>query len=176
MTDTDRPRFAQLLLALSETFNEPVSETRLDVYFSTLSDFDIAAVEHAAHQLLRTATFFPKPAEFVTLLEGDVGDQGELALARITDEVRRTGYYGRPQLSEGDLALVERVWGGWGSLCASLPAKGTPEFQWERKRFLEYHQAAATQVRHTHPLLTQGEATGLLASIQAGARALAMPK
>ena len=164
MTDTDRPRFAQLLLALSETFNEPVSDTRLDVYFNTLSDFDIAAVEHAAHQLLRSSTFFPKPAEFVTLLEGDIGDQGELALARISEEVRRVGYYGRPRLSEADTELVRRVWGGWESLCASLPAKGTSEFQWERKRFLEYHHAAQTQ--HRAPMLTKGEATGLLDSIK----------
>lgn len=173
MTDTDRPRFARLLVALSETFNEPISEVRADVYFQTLSEFDVESVEHAAHRLLRTATFFPKPAEFVTLLEGDVADQGELALARITAEVQSTGFYGRPRLSHDDYDLVQRVWGGWQGLCSNLPAKGTEAFQWERKRFLEMHSAVQGQrLRDGIPALTGAKATALLEQITASVKAM----
>lgn len=172
MTNAERGAFARLLLALAETFNEPLSETRADVYFDVLKPYPLEAVQRAAHRLLRTSVFFPKPAEFVKLLEGDAADQGEMALARITEEVRRVGYYGRPALSAGDQALVQQVWGGWGRLCESLPAKGTEAFQWERKRFLEFHAARAAQAACEHPVLTSGEATKLLEDIKGHVRTM----
>lgn len=175
MTEADRGQFAGLMVALSETFNEPISEVRADVYFQVLRAFPLETVKAAAYQLLHGAKFFPKPAEFVEVIEGDVADQGEMALARIAEEVRRTGYYGRPRLSEDDGELVRRVWGGWEGVCAQLPARGTEAFGWERKRFLEVYSAVKAQtLREDVPALTGGQAKALLADIRA--RTLDVPK
>ena len=99
MKATERLRFFKALMLLATTFNEPMSEARLEGYFIALEDLDVANLEHAVRSLLRTARFFPRPAEIRESLNGSMEDRAALAWAdflngSVTDPIGRAAIDG----------------------------------------------------------------------------------
>lgn len=136
MTNQDRERFAELMLGVGETYGEPVSDARMEIYFRALADltFDDLNVAVSAH--VRTQKFFPRPAELREAIGGSVDDQAEMAWAHVRREVRRVGWTGmepgpngQPQNpprwpDEATKRAALELFGGWRALCESLPADG----------------------------------------------------
>lgn len=139
MTPDDAPRFAELMLALSETFNEPVSAIRAEMYCDALRDLPIASVEHAVRLAVKSKTFFPKPAELRELVEGSAQEGAEAAWMQFVAAVSRFGYTRIPDLPEPVMETVRVVFGNWKAACGSLPAPDgdrAPEFMNWRKQFI----------------------------------------
>jgi hypothetical protein len=150
MTNADRARFAELLLALGETFDETMSDMRAEIYFRALMDLPLDVVERAIVDAARYSKFFPKPAELRTLIAGDPADLAELAWIRLVREVRRVGYWGTPRFEDPSIELaVKELFGGWRALCERLPADG-PEFLGWAKQFKAiygiYHRRASARL------------------------------
>jgi hypothetical protein len=125
MTEHDRQPFAELLLAIGETYGEPVSDARLEIYFRALSDLDFTDVRSAADIHVRMQKFFPRPAELREAVEGSVEDQAELAWSHVRREIRRVGYLGVPSWpDEATRRAAHELYGGWTALCSNLPAEG----------------------------------------------------
>lgn len=150
MTDRDAGRFAKVMAALAETFNDTVSQVRAEAYFSALEDLLIADVEEAARNHIRVGRFFPKPVELREWVTGTDEDQALDAWQQLTREVRRTGYTGRPELPEATFDALNRVFGSWVALCQTLPADGPGLSVWE-KRFRETYLVLATRERMALP-------------------------
>lgn len=110
MTAEDRPRFAELLAVLSETFNEPVSETRATAYWLALHTLPLDAIRHAVSQAIQTCRFFPKPVELLEAA-GDLAPDAGLIEALIVAHLRRPGGDRMP-VTEPFLALVVERLGG----------------------------------------------------------------
>lgn len=146
MTNRDAGRFAAVMAALSETFNEPVSDARAETYFQALEDLLIDDVELAARNHIRVGRFFPKPVELREWVTGTDEDQSLEAWQQLVGEVRRTGYTGRPTLPAATREVVDRLWGSWVALCEVLPADGPGFAAWE-KRFRETYEVVATRQR-----------------------------
>lgn len=142
MTDRDAERFAKVMAALGETFNETISDVRSDAYFAALGDFLIEDVELAATHHIRVGRFFPKPIELREWITGTETDNAEIAWHDVRREIRRVGYTGRPRLPEASLVTLERVFGSWVALCETLPAEGPGLLAWE-KRFRETYATLA---------------------------------
>lgn len=125
MTPADRPRFAELMLGIGEVYGEPVSEIRMELYFSALEHLSLDAVRAAANAHVRTNKFFPKPAELLEAVHGSDEDRADLAWVEMLREVRRAGYIGTPQFTDpvARRAAME-LYGGWTALCERLPASG----------------------------------------------------
>lgn len=141
MTTADRPAFAELMLGMGETYAEPVSAARMEIYFRALVDLDLDAIRSAANVHVRTQKFFPRPAELREALAGSVEDQTELAWAHVLGEVRRVGSWGIPQWPDDATARAAlELFGGWQALCAQLPAGG-PELIGVAKHFRALHAA-----------------------------------
>jgi hypothetical protein len=65
MTDADKPRFMQAMIALAVAFREkPPDVVAVRVYFAALKDLEIEFVTAAAEQLIAVAQFFPKTTEW----------------------------------------------------------------------------------------------------------------
>ena len=142
MTADDRPTFSQALLVLSETFNEPVSETRAEAYFVALNDLPIEAVVAATRAALRSLTFFPKPIELRELIEGDSTTRADLAWGDVLRGIRQVGYMGFPAFDDSRVMMAVRdVWGSWERLCSTLPSEG-PELVGWMKQFKSAYQSA----------------------------------
>lgn len=181
MTAGDRPGFAALMLGLGETYSEPVSDVRMEIYFAALEDLELATVRRAATLLVRTLKFFPRPAELRDAIVGPQDDRAELAWMSVQRLVQRFGYYAEPAAEDWPDRATQRaaleLYGGWQRLCASLPADG-PELLGYRKTFLATYRAYDTRDQRValsgddRRELTAVEATRALASVVAHRRTL----
>jgi hypothetical protein len=146
MTDRDRVEFARLMLGLGETYGEPVSQARMEIYFGALSDLELSAVRAAANIHVRTQKFFPRPSDLRESVQGNINDHAELAWNAIRALVRRVGYYNTPKDTDWPDEATKRaaleLYGGWGALCSRLPAEG-PEMLGAAKLFKATYLAYA---------------------------------
>lgn len=168
MTDTDRPRFAELMLALSETFESQVSSLRMQLYFDSLRDVPIESVTSAVQAAIDRLKFFPKPVELRELIAGPVADTAALAWADFVSEVSRVGYMRTPSLPATTMETIRIVFGGWRQACGALPAadgERAPEFMGWRKQFIAAY--GDTTRREAAQALTTGEAKNAIADIAA---------
>ncbi len=151
MTEQDRGSFAELILAIGETYGEPVSDARLEIFFRALSDLSLENIRAAANIHIRTSKFFPRPSEIREGIEGNLDDRAELAWAHVLREVRRVGYNGSPSWPDAATkrAAME-LYGGWIRLCSNLPAYG-PELLGYAKQFkATFKSYAAQEMRQLH--------------------------
>lgn len=157
MTAQDRERFATLMLGLGETYGEPVSEARMEIYFRALEDVDFAAVNAAANIHVRQSKFFPRPSELREAIEGSPDDAAELAWVELLRAVRRIGYYGTPTFEDDAMrrAALE-MFGGWRALCSKLPGEG-PELLGCAKNFKALYKAYMHREELTAPVLSAAE-------------------
>lgn len=167
MTPHDRDAFGDLLLGLGETYGEPVSEARMEIYFRALADLPLDAIRAAANVHVRTSKFFPRPAELREALVGSAEDQAELAWAHVLGEVRRVGAYGVPTWPDAATArAAAELFGGWAALCAQLPAGG-PELIGVAKHFRALHAAYTRRDQRALLPPSREEATQRLAEVKA---------
>lgn len=160
MTNQDRKAFAALMIALSETFNEPVSDIRIEAYFDALSDLECAEVLAAGHWAIAECRFFPRPVELREIARGSENDQAETAWDEMRRLVRSVGYMGidgrgtPPEFSSEPMrrAALE-LYGGWVALCSNLPNgrdDTAPAFLGARKAFIASYKAYAGVQKREH--------------------------
>lgn len=133
MRAQDAERFAKVMAALGETFNDTISDVRSEAYFGALEDLAMEQVEHAATEWIKRGRFFPKPVELRELIEGTAEDQAQLGWMEMLGEIRRVGWYGTPQLSEIVRGTIEGLWGSWKNLCQTLPGDGPELLGWQKR-------------------------------------------
>lgn len=187
MTPGDRQAFAELMVGLGETYGEPVSDARMEIYFAALADLDLAAVRLAATVHVRTSKFFPRPAEIRELVGGTVEDRAEIAWAGVVNLVRKHGWLGvdgrgKPPAFEDDAtrrAALE-LFGGWTALCEQLPGAGSPAFLGTAKQFKALYGAYARRERALPPgeagrELSAGETRAALGNLKLELQARNLP-
>jgi hypothetical protein len=164
MTDQDRAAFAELMLGISETFSHPVSDTVMELYFRALQDLPLEALRVAATIHVRTAKFFPRPAELREAIEGSTEDAAEIAWVTLLRLVRSVGYYGTPTWTDDATrrAALE-LFGGWQALCSSLPAEG-PELLGCAKNFKSVYRAYAKRAAFQERIALPSGVLGMLES------------
>lgn len=134
MREFDRTLFAEAMHVLGETFNEPISDIRIEGYFDALQDFSIEQVNVAVRLALRDCRFFPKPVELREMIAGAPGANADAAWGELIREVRRVGYTGTPTFSDDRAMLALReTWGSWQRLCETLPGEGPELIGWAKQ-------------------------------------------
>lgn len=172
MTDQDRADFATLMLGIGETYGEPVSDARMEIYFKALADLDLSDVREAATAHVRMSKFFPRPAELREAVDGSQDDRAELAWLSVLRIVRRFGFYNEPTVHEWMDEATRRaaldLYGGWRGLCSRLPSEG-PEllgaaklFKGGYKAYDNHAQRAELPPAETGRELSSGEALSTL--------------
>lgn len=58
-----------ILTKIAEIFDKPITETLVDAYMDALEGFSKDQLAAAAKQLMRTSEYFPRPANFIKLLD-----------------------------------------------------------------------------------------------------------
>jgi len=153
MTADDRAAFGALMFMLGDTFGEPVTDIRIEAYFSALSDLHVESVLGAGQRAIRECRFFPRPVELRELVTGSGDDAAELAWNEVRRLVRRVGYMGSPTFpDEPTRRAALEIYGGWVALCSSLPCEG-PELLGARKAFIANYKAYASRERREQELL-----------------------
>lgn len=153
MNDLDRPAFAEAMFALSETFNEPLSDVKTEAYFDALKEFDAPRVLAAMKASISQSGFFPRPVALRELIQGDGAEAADAAWGAVLREIRRVGYVGTPTLEPRALQAVRELWGSWQRLCETLPAEGPELVGWVK----QFKQVYGSVERTEHRALTMGD-------------------
>lgn len=153
MNSLDRADFGRLMFALGDTFNEPVSEIRVEAYFDALRDLPTKDVLAAGRRAIAECRYFPRPVELREMVAGSEDDQAEAGWNEMRRLIRRYGYLGTdgrgkaPDFpDEATRRAALELYGGWVALCSSLPCDG-PEFLGARKAFITGYKAYAGRER-----------------------------
>jgi hypothetical protein len=128
MTNLDRAAFAAFMLGLGEVYGEPVSDARMEIYFSALADLELEEIRQAATAHVKLTKFFPRPSELRDAVFGASEDRADLRWNAMLAVVRRYGFHQTPPdeawPDEATRRAALDLYGGWRGLCASLPGEG----------------------------------------------------
>jgi hypothetical protein len=117
MTDSDKPEFLKLLMAMAELFQRNLSESAIEMYFQALRDYDIRQIQNAAGVILKTKTFhkFPLPGEFIEVIEPqfDPEVRATQVLEIVFDAMESYGAYATVQFDDPVIHKVIEYLGGW---------------------------------------------------------------
>lgn len=176
MTNLDRAAFATFMLGLGETYGEPVSDARMEIYFAALAELDLEEIRQAATAHVKLQKFFPRPSELRDAVFGASEDRANLRWNDMLRIVRRFGYWNQPPDDAWPDEATKRaafdLYGGWQGLCSSLPGDG-PELLGAAKLFkasyVAYDRRAQRQglpPGETGRELTRDEARNVLANLK----------
>ena len=153
MNDLDRPAFAEAMLALAETFNEPLTDVKTEAYFDALREFTTPQVLGAMKLALYRSKFMPRPADLRECIEGDREEAATAAWGAVLREIRRVGYLGHPDLDARSLRAVKELFGSWQRMCERLPAEGPELLGWVK----QFKQVYASVERTDQRALAMGD-------------------
>jgi hypothetical protein len=152
-------KFHDGIAGVMSFYGKGVSRFALDVWWTALRRFDLAAVVDAFNRHLAnpdTGQFAPKPADIIRMLQGSTQDSALRAWAKVDQAVRRVGTY--PDVVFDD-ALIHRViqdMGGW----IALGARGEDEWPFVAKEFENRYRGYNARSEHPpHPSTLIGIAT-----------------
>lgn len=125
--------FAETMLAAGVVFNRDVDELLIDVYMDTLAGYPLDDCASALRSLMKTSTFFPKPVEIISALQGSKKDQSLDAWP----EVKKLASNSSEAKSDDPIteAVVSQM-GGWTRL-GRTPEK---EWTWLEREFRERYE------------------------------------
>ncbi|HOG17670.1 MAG TPA: DUF6475 domain-containing protein [Syntrophales bacterium] len=111
---TNQRMFKEYMTALSEIHGKELSALLNSLYWKTLEPFTDAECERAFKDLIFSAKFFPKPAEFLEVLQGKREDLGARAWIKVIEAARRYGNWQSVEFDDPVIHSVFKFWGGWG--------------------------------------------------------------
>lgn len=116
MQSSDFDGFSEVLEAVFELYNRPISGFATQIWWEALKPFDLPAVRVALSRHVQspdTGQFPPKPADVIRMLGGTTQDTALRAWAKVDKAVRQVGTYASVAFDD---ALIHRVlhdMGGW---------------------------------------------------------------
>ena len=111
MNPADRIEFAKVLMGFAELKGKALSKAAVDLYWSTMQDWDIADFKAAAEHLLRTCEFMPVPKDFEDLRKAGRPTAGE-AWAKALRHASSSAYRNGP-LGDETIDAAVRAIGGY---------------------------------------------------------------
>lgn len=111
---TDDVAFRKYITALCEIHGkDPLTKTVADIYWKTLEPFSDEQCEMAFKDILLHSKFFPKPADFLEILEGKQGDKATLAWLKVLGTIKRVGTYESVCFDDPAIHTAIEAMGGW---------------------------------------------------------------
>lgn len=147
MQPIDSKRFRSMLAGMGRMYGQELDQLVLDAYWLALGDWSLDDFEAGARQLMQTAKFMPRPADFHELRKAGRPTAGE-AWSKIL-ECARAGY-DEPQLDIPAKRALAAI-GGIGAVMRSE----TDKTHFLEKRFAEHFGAMqdAHDIREAVPLI-----------------------
>lgn len=143
----EKAKFLETLTGLAEVFRTELSEVKVALYWEALRDLDEAEFQRAAGQHLRTAKFFPAPAEILELAK-PAGSGSLSAYREARDACARFGQYRSVEFEDKRTQRTIQLVGGWVSFCTS-----NQDDHWLSKEFCRvYDSLSDGELEHVRAL------------------------
>lgn len=155
MINSDKGRFATLMLGIAEYYNESMSSPRIEIYWEALKDFDIDSIDRALKLHLRSDSgqFMPKVADIFKLIEGTSSDTAIVAWTKVEKAISRVGAYASVVFDDAIIQKVISDMGSWSGLCH----KNVDEMPFVAKEFQQRYRHYKTTGKVTnHPKVLIG--------------------
>jgi len=123
MNNNDKQEFLKVLIGLGELYAKNISESLIEIYWSSLEKFDFKSVKSAIKTHVNNpdcGQFFPKPADVVRYIEGSTKTQGLQAWTKVRHAVQRIGHSSTVIFDDAIIHAVISDMGGWQELCGML--------------------------------------------------------
>jgi len=112
-----RAEFLEILTGLCEIYDKQLSEKGMSFYIAVLEQYDFEDVKRALARYMYNAggngSFFPKPADIVSLIEGDPDDRAEQAWTEVLQALERVGTWKSIKFRDPIINAVIYELGGW---------------------------------------------------------------
>ena len=150
MDNNDRSKFAEAMTGLGEIYGKTVSGILLEMYFDALKKYDLPTVGRAVRDYYTSekSTFFPKPGELITLIEGGSEDRAIQAWSKVDKAVRSVGSYTSIVFDDKVIMSTIDQMGGWVQLCAS---KDDIDHKFNGERFKKAYRGNLRNDNLKHP-------------------------
>lgn len=133
---TNETVFRNFMLTIGELYDREMSALLQNVYWKALEPYTDEQCERAFNTVLVKTKFFPKPAEIVQEIEGNIEDLATNAWLAVQKTVRRVGTYQSVKFDDPVIHSVIESMGGWIEL-GQIPEK---EIKWKQKEFERLYQ------------------------------------
>jgi hypothetical protein len=130
----DFQKFHEGIGGVMSFYGKSVSRFALDVWWTALRRFDLAAIVEAFNRHLAnpdTGQFAPKPADIIRVLQGSTQDSALRAWAKVDQAVRSVGTYSDVVFDDALIHRVVQDMGGW----IALGAKKEDEWPFVAREF-----------------------------------------
>ncbi len=118
MVPADGDRFLAAISTLQEVFGKILSDPVLKIYSETLKSYSIEEVENAISQAIGKLKYFPKPAELIEFMGGNVSDKAEVECAKAFRAISAVGSYESVCFDDPiTQAVIKQGFGGWVKFC-----------------------------------------------------------
>lgn len=143
MTQSDSVVFATELTLLAEVFGEQLSKARIGAYFVALEAYAVEDVQAACRRAIKASRFFPKPADLIEMLHGNLDDRAVYQWAQVMLRAK-----GQPHEMDAVAELAVTLMGGWQEQIQWLRQIQATHRDEENQRrfFVQMYRAAAQRV------------------------------
>jgi hypothetical protein len=145
----DENCFLELMTVLGEIHDRKITRLLLDVYWRVLELFSDEACIRAFPELIRSAKFFPKPAEFLEHLEARREDRAAVAWLDVVATLKCVGNYQSVRFADPVIHSAIEAMGGWVRF-GLMEEKNRP---WKQKEFERLYQIIAARGGNHPPYL-----------------------
>jgi hypothetical protein len=144
-------KFKEYMTMLCELHDKILSDMMKDLYWKVLEPFNDEQCEDAFKELIYSNRFFPKPADFMEILQGKKQDQATMAWLDVLGAVKAVGNYKSVKFSNPAIHSVINAMGGWPQLCM-MESK---DEKWKQKEFERLFEVISFH-KGTHPAYLPG--------------------
>jgi hypothetical protein len=159
METSDFQKFHDGIAGVMSFYGKSVSRFALDVWWTALRRFDLAAIVDAFNRHLAnpdTGQFAPKPADIIRMLQGSTQDSAMRAWAKVDQAVHRVGTYCDVVFDDALIHRVIQDMGGW----IALGTRSEDEWPFVAKEFENRYRGFSARGEHPpYPATLIGLAT-----------------
>jgi len=141
--------FLQSLNSLESAFGEKLSEDRAKIYWDILKNYPDVEIKKAIIRSIRGLKFFPKIAEIIEIIEGNIEDEAEIAWLILKGKIESHDGYVSVSFPENlVIGSVVEALGGWIGICDTT----INEEKWVKKEFIKLYPIMKRKDNHPEKL------------------------
>lgn len=134
-------KFKEYLATLCELHDRTMSKLLTDLYWKVLEPFTDEQCEKAFQEIIYSCKFFPKPVDFLEILNGKKANRATEAWLDVLTAIRRIGNYQSVKFSDPAIHSVVNAMGGWPQLCMME----MNDEKWKQKEFERLYEVIAAR-------------------------------
>jgi hypothetical protein len=134
-------KFKEYMATLCELHDRTLSKLLTDLYWKVFEPFADEQCEKAFQEVIYSSKFFPKPVDFLEILNGKKANRATEAWLDVLNAMKRIGNYQSVKFSDPVIHSVVNSMGGWPQLCM-IESK---EEHWKQKEFERLYEVISAQ-------------------------------